>query len=464
MPRLDLKTIWTLLACGLATGCAGASAPADGSVASPAPLAASDSAAAVRNAAHPLTGAAGDLDPLMRAVGDASFVLLGEATHGTHEFYAERARISRRLIEEKGFSGIAIEGDWPDAERVNRYVRGIGPDSTPEQALSSFTRFPQWMWRNTDVRDLIRWMRSYNATRPPEQRVGFYGFDLYSLYRSIDQVVEILGRIDPEAAARARERYRCFGRYGEEPEAYGAAAATTPARSCEDEARAVFAELEQRLGTAPPNEDPARAEMRFSALQNARVVKNAEEYYRTAFQGGISGWNLRDRHMAETVEALAAHLRARGGTPRLALWAHNTHMGDARVTEPGEQGEWSVGQLLRQRFPRETVLVGFTTYTGMVTAARGWGQRGEVRPLRPALPGSYSALFHQVGIPRFLLVFRGNESLQGALAEPRIERAVGVVYLPQTERQSHYFRAILSRQFDAVIHVDTTRAVEALRR
>jgi erythromycin esterase-like protein len=462
MPRLPCRTLQALLLGVLAVGCAnGGSLPSG-----PTPVAAGDTAAlqTIRTSAHPVTGSERDYDPLMRLVGNASFVLLGEATHGTHEFYRERARISRRLIGERRFSGIAIEGDWPDAERVNRYVRGIGSDTTPEQALSSFTRFPEWMWRNTDVRDLIRWLRGYNATRGPEERVGFYGFDLYSLYRSIDQVVEILGKMDPDAAGGARERYRCFGRYGREPEAYGSAAATSPARSCEDEARAVFAELEQRFGTAPPGEDPAHAEMRFSALQNARVVKNAEEYYRTAFQGGISSWNLRDRHMAETVEALAGHLRSRGGTPRLALWAHNTHMGDARVTEPGEQGEWNVGQLLRQRFPRETVLVGFTTYTGMVTAARQWGGRGEVRPLRPALPGSYSALFHQAGIPGFLLLVPGDEVLQQALAGPRIERAVGVIYLPETERQSHYFQAILPRQFDAVIHLDTTRAIEALRR
>ena len=434
----------------------------------PRPVAAQPSAdtgavAAIRAAARPITGGTGDYDPLLAITREATFVLLGEASHGTEEFYRERARITQRLAQEQGFTAMAIEGDWPDAERVNRYVRGQGTDRTAVQALSGFTRFPEWMWPNAPIRDLVEWMRSHNAGKPAEAQIGFYGMDLYSLTESADAVVSALEGIDPALARRTRERYRCFHPYRDVPERYGAAAAERPSRSCQDEAAAAWAELERTLGAAPPAADPAVAETRFSILQNARVVRNAEEYYRISFEGGISPWNVRDKHMAEMLDALIAHLTEHGRAARVVGWAHNTHMGDARVTEPGEQGEWNVGQLMRQRADGRAVLVGFTTYTGTVHAAREWGGRAERRPLRPALPGSYSALFHQAGIGNALLVFRGNEPLQAALAGPRLERAVGVLYLPETERASHYFQASLSRQFDAVIHMDTTRGVELLR-
>ncbi|HEX8361473.1 MAG TPA: erythromycin esterase family protein [Longimicrobium sp.] len=428
-----------------------------------APPADTGAVAAIRAAARPITGSTGDYDPLLAITREATFVLLGEASHGTEEFYRERARITQRLAREQGFTAMAIEGDWPDAERVNRYVRGLGDDRTAVQALSGFTRFPEWMWPNAPTRDLIEWMRTYNAGKPAEQQIGFYGMDLYSLTESADAVVSGLAAIDPAAAQRTRERYRCFQPYRDRPETYGAAAAERSSRSCQDEAAAVWADLERTLGAAPAPADPAQAEARFSVLQNARVVRNAEEYYRISFQGGISPWNVRDKHMAEMLDALIAHLTAHGRAPKVVGWAHNTHMGDARVTEPGEQGEWNVGQLMRQRADGRAVLVGFTTYAGTVFAAREWGGRGERRPLRPALPGSYSALFHQAGIGNSLLVFRGNEPLRAALAGPRLERAVGVLYLPETERASHYFQASLSRQFDAVIHMDTTQAVGPLR-
>ena len=428
-----------------------------------APPADTGAVAAIRAAARPITGSTGDYDPLLAITREATFVLLGEASHGTEEFYRERARITQRLAREQGFTAMAIEGDWPDAERVNRYVRGLGDDRTAVQALSGFTRFPEWMWPNAPTRDLIEWMRTYNAGKPAEQQIGFYGMDLYSLTESADAVVSGLAAIDPAAAQRTRERYRCFQPYRDRPETYGAAAAERSSRSCQDEAAAVWADLERTLGATPAPADPAQAEARFSVLQNARVVRNAEEYYRISFQGGISPWNVRDKHMAEMLDALIAHLTAHGRAPKVVGWAHNTHMGDARVTEPGEQGEWNVGQLMRQRADGRAVLVGFTTYAGTVFAAREWGGRGERRPLRPALPGSYSALFHQAGIGNSLLVFRGNEPLRAALAGPRLERAVGVLYLPETERASHYFQASLSRQFDAVIHMDTTQAVGPLR-
>ncbi|CAA9359634.1 MAG: Protein-L-isoaspartate O-methyltransferase [uncultured Gemmatimonadetes bacterium] len=432
----------------------------------PRPVAAIDAdttdVSVIRAAARPITGSANDYDPLMAITRDASFVLLGEATHGTEEFYRERARITRRLAEEQGFTAMAIEGDWPGAERVNRYVRGLGTDRTAVQALSGFSRFPEWMWPNAPIRDLVEWMRGYNAGKPATAQIGFYGMDLYSLTESADAVIRALETMDPAAARRTRERYRCFEPFRERPEAYGAAAAERPARSCQDEAAAVWAELERGFGGAPVS-DPAQAEARFALLQNARVVRNAEEYYRISFAGGISPWNVRDKHMAEMLDALTAHLSAHGRAAKVVGWAHNTHMGDARVTKPGEQGEWNVGQLMRQRVDGRAVLVGFTTYTGTVYAAREWGGRGERRPLRPALPESYSALLHQAGIGNALLVFRGSPALQAALAGPRLERAVGVLYLPETERASHYFQASLSRQFDAVIHVDTSRAITLLR-
>jgi erythromycin esterase-like protein len=449
----SIALVLALAACSRAPG------PHPGRTAAPDP-ADTGTVAAVRAAAHPLTGGARDYDPLLAITREASFVLLGESTHGTDEFYRERARITRRLVDEQGFRAVAIEGDWPDAERVNRYVRGMGGDRTAAEALSGFTRFPEWMWPNEPVRELVEWMRTRNAGRPAAEQVGFYGMDLYSLTESVEQLARTLDTLDPQAARRTRERLRCFAPYRDRPEAYGAAAAERASASCQDEADAVWADLERTLAA---ERDPARAEARFSALMNARVIRGAEEYYRTSFTGGISPWNLRDRHMAAMLDALTAHLQAQGARPAVVGWAHNTHMGDARVTEPGEQGEWNVGQLMRQRADGRAVLVGFTTYAGTVRAAREWGGRAENRPLRPALPESYGALFHQTGVRNFLLIFRGDEPLQAALAGPRLERAVGVLYLPETERASHYFQASLSRQFDAVIHVDSTHAVAPLR-
>jgi erythromycin esterase-like protein len=408
----------------------------------------------VRQAALPLRGTATDHDPLLAAVGDARFVLLGEATHGTHEFYAERARISRRLIDERGFAAIVVEGEWPASRRVNQYVRGQGSDAAPEAALSGFTEFPYWMWRNTVVRDLIRDLRALNAGRPAAARVGFYGMDVYSLYPSMDDAVAYLSRVDPAAADRARTRYACFAAHNRTPERYASATATNPAASCATFAAAQLQEMEQRAASA--SADPEL----FDAVQSARVVRSAEEFYRTSAFGGHAAWNARDRHMAETLAALSTHLEARGQSGRIAVWAHNTHVGDARATEMGAQGQLTVGQLMRER--GGAFLLGFTTYEGEVTAATFWGGPGLETALRPALPESFANLFHQTGIESFLLVLRGSPAAP-ALREQRLERAVGVIYAPRTERQSHYFSARLADQFDAVIHVDRTTAVEQLR-
>lgn len=437
-----------------------ASAPAcAGVVDAPAGPSPQDEALAqtVRAAAIPITGAQTDYDSLMAMIGDARFVLLGEATHGTEEFYRERVRITQRLIQEKGFTAVAVEGEWPDAEGVHRYVRsGAG---TAEAALAGFQDgFPEWMWANTAVRDLAVWLRQHNAGRPAADQVGFYGMDVYSLFESADSVMAYLGRVDAAAAERARGRYACLGSYGRDPVRYGAAAINDENRSCRDEAAAQVAELEQRYETARTDD------ALFSALQHARAVQGGEAYFRTMYLGSTASWNVRDTHFARTLEFVAAHHQARGQTPRVVVWAHNSHVGDARVTAMGQGGEHNVGQLMRERHGDQTVLVGFTTYQGSVLAAEEWDAPGRVRTLRPALRESYAGLFTQVEIPAFLLRFRGHEALTAALAGPRLERAVGVVYVPATERQSHYFEAQLSRQFDAVIHIDNSTAVTPLPR
>jgi erythromycin esterase-like protein len=416
--------------------------------------------ALVREAAIPLTGNADDYDALIPMLAGARVVMLGEATHGTHEFYRERARITQRLIAEAGFSAVAIEGDWPDAYSVNQYVRGLSEDGSAEQALSSFTEFPRWMWRNQEIRDLVDWMRSHNEERPAADRAGFYGLDVYSLYESIDEVLAYLDNGNPSVAARVRPLYACFGSWRPEAQDYGAA--TRQGVSCEAQAAEALGEV-SRLAEARP-EDPAAAEAMFSALRNAHTVANAEQYFRTAYVGHISTWNIRDQEMSDALVALEGHLRATSGRePKIVVWSHNTHTGDARVTEAGDQGEFNIGQLTRQRLGDDAFLVGFHTYTGTVFAASSWGAPGRVQSVRPALPGSYSRLFHATGIPDFLLVLRGAGETADALTEPpRLQRAIGVIYAPATERQSHYFMARLGQQFDAIVFLDTTRAVTPL--
>ena len=420
---------------------------------------------AVRETAHALTGATTDYDPLMQLIGDARFVLLGEATHGTHEFYWARAAITKRLITEKGFVAVAVEADWPDAYRVNRYVRGINDDATARDALAGFKRFPIWMWRNTDVLEFIEWLRTYNTSLPLDTRkTGFYGLDLYSLYASIEAVVSYLEKVDPEAAQRARYRYSCFEHYGEDAQAYGYAAGFNLSKSCEDEVVDQLIELQQHIAEYAKHDGRVAEDEFFYAEQNARLAKDAEEYYRTMFSGRVSSWNLRDRHMASTLEALVAHLEREGGGTKVVVWAHNSHVGDARATSMGSEGELNVGQLVRERHGREAVLVGFSTYTGTVTAASDWGAPMERKRVRPALPGSYEALFYQTGLSNFLLPVRHDSKAAKALRGPRLERAMGVIYLPQTEHISHYFHARLPEQFDAVLHFDATRAIEPLDR
>jgi erythromycin esterase-like protein/pyrimidine operon attenuation protein/uracil phosphoribosyltransferase len=402
---------------------------------------------------------------LSELIGDARIVLIGESSHGTHEFYQARAEITKWLIEEKGFCAVAAEADWPDAYRVNRYVRGLGEDTTAEEALRGFERFPSWMWRNNVVRDFVDWLRADNRRCESQHRrqAGFYGLDLYSLHRSMHEVVTYLDKIDPAAAGRARARYACFDHASaDDGQAYGFRAAFGAGLSCEKEAIDQLVDI-QRSALAYARRDGLLAEDElFYAEQNAQVVRDAEYYYRAMFSGRVTSWNLRDQHMALTLHALLAHLdRYPGATPaRIVVWAHNSHVGDARATEVSSDGQLTLGQLVRERYRDDCRLIGFSTYTGTVTAASDWGGVAERKMVRPALPGSIEELFHETGKPAFAVSSDGGA--RAALDVVRLGRAIGVIYLPGTERQSHYFHVRPADQFDAMIHIENTQALEPL--
>lgn len=417
----------------------------------------------IRDSAQPLAGSERDYDMLLDAIGDARFVLIGEASHGTHEFYQVRAQITKRLIEEKGFAAVVAEADWPDAYRVNRYVRGFNDDPDADSALSGFKRFPQWMWRNTVVLEFLQWLRERNDSLPPRtEKCGFYGMDLYSLYSSVAAVLEYLDKMDHAAATRARFRYACFDHAGEDPQAYGYAAGFELGGSCEREVIDQLVELRRKAGEYTRRDGRVAQDEYFYAEQNARLVVNAERYYRGMFEGQVSSWNLRDTHMAETLEALVQYLDRHQPRTKVAVWAHNSHLGDAGATEMGQRGELNVGQLIRERYGRDCFNIGFTTHEGDVTAATDWDGPAERKRVRTSLVGSYERVFHDSEIPQFLLTFRGQRDRSPALPSGALERAIGVIYLPQSERISHYFFADLPAQFDAVIHIDQTRAVEPL--
>jgi erythromycin esterase-like protein len=414
---------------------------------------------AIRDAAVPLDGNNDDYDLLLRMVGERPFVLLGEATHGTHEFYTMREEITRRLIGELGFDAMAVEADWPDAYRLNRYVRGVG-DASIDEAFGDFQRFPTWMWRNHAVRGFIQWLQARNAELPAAARAGFYGLDLYSLYRSADAVIDYLEAVDPDQAVLARRLYVALD-HVREPQTYGFEAATGVRPPCRDAAAALLVELLRKAPAYLAEDGPAARDEQFFAERNAHVVLHAEQYYRAMFGGRSNTWNLRDAHMVETLFALRRHLRAQGRQGRIVVWAHNSHLGDARATQMGERGEWNVGQLLREQAgATQALLVGFTTYTGHVTAAHDWDAPAERRWVRPAHRDSCEHLFYASGLDRFFLPLSGT--LADELAAPLLERAIGVVYRPETELASHYFSASLSRQFDAIFHLDETSAVEPL--
>jgi erythromycin esterase-like protein len=413
----------------------------------------------LRRHARPLRGEARDHDALLALLRDARYVLLGEASHGTHEFYAERAAITRRLIEELGFDALAIEADWPDSYRLNRFVRGADDDGSGAAALAGFHRFPTWMWRNADMVAFLEWLRAHNLQREEDRRTGIYGLDLYSLRGSMAAVTDYLSRTDPAAADRARQRYACFDHFDGDTRRYSLLAGLDVSGSCRQQVLAMLVDM--RRHAARRAHDLYDVEAAFDAVQNARLVNNAEAYYRsTVFRNDGSSWNLRDRHMAETLSEIERHIGRDGRAPKIVVWAHNSHLGDARATEMGQRrGELSLGQLVRQQHGNDCALIGFTTHAGQVLAAGDWDGAHERKTVLASRPDSYERLFHATGVPRFMLPLRQPSPAQQLLMAPRRERAIGVIYRPDTELTSHYFHACLPMQFDAVIHIDQTSAV-----
>jgi erythromycin esterase-like protein len=400
-----------------------------------------------------------DFTPILRLASPASVVLIGEASHGTEEFYAIRAELTKRLIVEQGFQAVAVEADWPDAYRANRWVRGSNADNSAEAALSGFERFPRWMWRNSVVSNFLTWLRSYNerSKRP----AGFYGIDLYSLHASRKAVIDYLETVDPEAAKRARNRYSCFDHF-RDPQDYGYHASLGLGEPCQTQVLQQLLELQRQSSQYTSADGVAADDEYFYARQNAVLVKNAEEYYRTMFGGRVSSWNLRDRHMFETLTALRAHLSSTKAPAKVVVWAHNSHLGDARATEMARWGELNLGQLVREHHGDDSLLIAFSTYTGTVRAADDWGGSDRVMTVRPGLRGSYEDLFHRERESAFIIPIRGHEQNEEFLSEPRLQRAIGVIYRPDTERTSHYFEANLAKQFDALIYLDETRALQPL--
>ena len=387
--------------------------------------------------------------------GEARIVLLGEATHGTSEFYNARAAITQRLISQHGFNIVAVEADWPDAARIDRYVRdrGVAAGQGEEEP---FARFPTWMWRNQEVAQFTHWLRAHNEHLSPEHRVEFRGLDVYSLRASIAAVLAYLDRADPSLAARARRRYGCLSPWQDEPARYGRHILGGDGDTCEEAVVAQLREmLEQRSAHALHNHEDW-----FDAAQNARIVRAAEQYYRVMYEGGASSWNLRDRHMFDTLKYV---LDARGPQGKAVVWAHNSHIGDASATAMGWQGEFNIGELCRKGFGKDAVLIGFGTDRGTVAAADDWGAAMQVKQVRPAREDSYERVFRQSGVARSLTDLRIHDDLCEALTRPRLERAIGVVYRPDTEFLSHYFEAVLSEQFDAFVWFEETRAVTPLR-
>jgi protein-L-isoaspartate(D-aspartate) O-methyltransferase len=394
-----------------------------------------------------------DLAPLLERIGAARVVLLGESTHGTSEFYRMRARITKELIEHRGFTIVAAEADWPDAALVDHYVRDR---RVPRAEWQAFARFPTWMWRNRETAEFVEWLRGRNIERSPGTRVRFAGLDLYALHNSIDSVLRYLDDVDPEAAAVARHRYGCLTPWQKDPAAYGRAVLTGGYRSCESEVVATLQELMLQRLVVARRED----ERLFEAIQNARLVADGESYYRAMYYGAHESWNLRDRHMFDCLRQLLEH---HGPRAKMVVWAHNSHVGDATATEMAARGEWNLGQLCRQELAAgEVYSVGFGTDHGTVAAASYWGGPRELKTVRPSLESSYERLCHDSRVPRFLLSLRSSHALADLLAEPRLQRAIGVIYRPETERASHYFHAVLPEQFDELIWFDRSEAVHPL--
>jgi len=415
-----------------------------------------------------------DYDPILQAMGDAKVVMIGEATHGTHEFYKIREEITKRLIEEKKFSFVAVEGDWPDVYRINRYVCGKSKDKTAKEALGDFTRFPRWMWRNEVVENFVEWLKNHNDKfEDVNEKVRFYGLDLYSLFRSADLVIDYLNKVDPKAADIARQRYGTMNLYRDREFEYAKDVMLGIAPSREKEVLDMLVHMMKKGREYAQQGGFVNGDEVYFAQQNAKVVKDAEEYYRKAYAGGRTTWNLRDQHMFETLESLLAYHQKKTNTEaRAVVWAHNSHLGDSRATEYArETGEWNIGQLVRERIGKDKSFnVGFTTYTGTVTAAPNWGGPAVKFNLNPAFEDSYEHVFHK-SLPNnnWLMILRSNtgqilpdKQINNLLCATRTERMVGVQYVKRSERQSHYVPAVLPSQFDSLIHLDITSALKPL--
>lgn len=416
---------------------------------------------------QPLTGQKSDYDSLMKMAEKTRFVFIGDSTHGTKEFYKMRAEFTKRLIKEQNFTAVAIEGDWADTYHVNRYINGGNQDSCATKALENFGRFPTWMWQNQEVLSFIKWLRSYNKNE--DAAIRFYGLDLYGMNSSVGAVIDYLDKIDEKAAARARHRYSCLDNF----------AAAKPKleainESCEEQILLQLIDLRKnafeyikRDGFSDKEKfssEEFAGEEFFCAEQNALLVKDAQKYYRSLYRGESSSWNLRDFHMANSLEEIAMHLERIYKKPgKVVVWAHNSHIGDARATEMIGQEELNLGQIMRERHGKETLLVGLLTYQGAVSAASNWDMPVESKILTTALKGSIEHIFHETEVANFVLNFRDNEDLKQHLNFPLLQRFVGVIYLPQIERLSHYCYASISRQFDALIYLDKTSAVEPLK-
>ncbi len=411
---------------------------------------------------QPLEGKSSNYDALLDITKDASYVLIGESTHGTHEFYQIRIDITKRLILEYSFNAIAIEADWPDAYNINRYIKGDGSILDSVDALAGFRRFPTWMWRNKVVMEFIDWLKDYNSKVVELKKVGFYGLDLYGLNNSVKEINKYLEKTDPEAAEVAKQRYSCFDDFKKELQYYGYATTFGLTKSCEEVVSEQLIDLNKKFHRYL-KENGSAADEFFYIEQNALLVKNAEKYYRSMFDSRDASWNVRDMHMAETLGNLAKYLTKKlHYNAKIIVWAHNSHVGDARATESGSHGQLNLGQLVREKYDRKSVLIGFLTYSGTVTAASAWDDIAERRMIRPAIYNSYEYFLHNIGISDFFIIFRDMEEMASIIDNNLLERAIGVIYAPQTERTSHYFYANLPKQFDAVIYLDNTTAITPL--
>lgn len=415
----------------------------------------------IRNTVNPLSNDPKSYYPLLDRIADAHFVLLGEATHGTSQFYAARAQITSLLIKEKGFNVIAVEADFPEVQPINQFLKDSQFRKSTAESLDGFKRFPIWMWKNKEMLSFIEQLKDINLQKPPEKKIAFYGMDLYSMYSSIEAVISYLDKVDPDAAQMAKKRYACFYRYGSDDDSYGQAMSYVK-ENCQKQVVDQLIELQKKRNEYLQENSLQGNEELFYAEQNAKVAKDAEQYYREMFSRRAKTWNLRDLHMADMVDEVSNHVKKISGTSKIVVWAHNSHVGNALATEFSESEELSLGQLVLFRHWGDAYLVGLTTYNGTVAAASQWGAKVEKKTLNPALDGSYEELFHNTDIKSFMLDFNDLPSDLNTFKQNHLERSVGVVYTPESERVSHYFNARMADQFHAVIHIDHTSAVEPL--